>query len=271
MMKITVLTDNKVRRRGYIAEHGLSLYIEHDHKYTLFDTGQSDLFIKNAVKSNIDIHNTDQVIISHGHYDHGGGIKFLPKLAKTPEIYIQQKAFAAKYACNDHDMNYRNVSFESSPVENEFMIVDGNVKINENMTLLTNIPHTVLFEGSPQEFFIKTDDGMIVDELVDEQLLVIETDRGLFIFIGCAHPGIINCLSYVQKEFLNIPIDTVVAGMHLEKVDDERLANTIEALEKMNIKHLVPLHCTGLMAIASMKKAFKDKCIILSTGDTIEI
>lgn len=270
-MKITVLADNKVRKCGYIAEHGLSLWIEHDHTYTLFDTGQSNLFIKNAVKSNIDLHNIDQVIISHGHYDHAGGLRFLPKLAKAPKVYIQQKAFAAKYACNDHDMAYRNVSFESSPVENEFMIIDGNVKINENMTLLTDIPHSIIFEPVPQGFFIKTDEGMIADKLVDEQLIVIETDSGLFIFIGCSHPGIINCLSYVQKEFPNIPIDTVVAGMHLEKVDDERLTNTIEALKKMNIKHLIPLHCTGLMAIATMKKAFIDKCIILNTGDTIEI
>jgi len=270
-MKITVLTDNKVRRRGFIAEHGLSLFIEHDHTYTLFDTGQSDLFIKNAVKSNIDLHNTDQVIISHGHYDHGDGVKFLPKLAKAPKVYIQQKAFADKFAYNDQESSYRNVSFENSRVENEYTIIDGNVKINENMTLLTNIPHTVLFEDIPKGFFISTDAGMIADELVDEQLLVIETKRGLFIFIGCAHPGIINCLSYVKKEFPNVPIDTVVAGMHLEKVDDERLSYTINALEKMHIKHLIPLHCTGLMAIAAMKKVFKERCIILNTGDPIDI
>lgn len=270
-MKITVLTDNKVRRRGFIAEHGLSLFIEYDHTYTLFDTGQSDLFIKNAVKSDIDLHNTDQVIISHGHYDHGGGVRFLPKLAKAPKVYIQQKAFADKFAYNDQESSYRNVSFENSRIENEYTIIDGNVKINENMTLLTNIPHTVLFEDIPKGFFIRTDAGMIADELVDEQLLVIETKRGLFIFIGCAHPGIINCLSYVKKEFPNVPINTVVAGMHLEKVDDERLSYTINALEKMHIKHLIPLHCTGLMAIAAMKKVFKERCIILNTGDTIDI
>ena len=168
-------------------------------------------------------------------------------------------------------MSYRNVSFESPLVENEYTIIDGNVKINESMTLLTNMPHTVLFEEISKGYFIRTDAGMIADKLIDEQLLVIETKRGLFIFIGCAHPGVVNCLSYVKKEFPNVPIDTVVAGMHLEKVDDDQLLCTINALEKMHIKHLVPLHCTGLMAIAAMKKIFKERCIILNTGDTIVI
>ena len=270
-MKITVLTDNKVRKRGYLAEHGLSLYIEHNHVYSLFDTGQSDLFIKNAIKANIDLNKIDQVIISHGHYDHGGGIKYLPKLIKKPKVFIQKKAFASKYARNDYDDAYRNVSFESFPVENEYMIIDGNVNINENVTLLTNIPHTVKYEKASQTFFIKTDQGMVLDELDDEQVLVINTEDGLAVFIGCSHPGIINCLSYVKEVFPDSPINVLVAGMHLEKVDDERLSRTINALSEINIKHIIPLHCTGLMAIAAIKKSFDEKCIILNAGETIEI
>lgn len=84
-MKITVLTDDKVHKRGFLAEHGLSLFIEYKDYNILFDTGQSDVYIRNAKALRLDLNKTDCIVLSHGHYDHCGGIEYLPNLKNNPK------------------------------------------------------------------------------------------------------------------------------------------------------------------------------------------
>ena len=100
----------------------------------------------------------------------------------------------------------------------------------------------------------------------DEQLLVIDTEKGLCVFAGCCHAGIINCLSFVQSSFPGRPIYSVLAGMHLGGVNEDRLEKTIEALDAMGISLLMPVHCTGIYAIGRMKERLRERCMILETG-----
>ena len=112
---------------------------------------------------------------------------------------------------------------------------------------------------------------MSADMIDDEQMLIFNTNNGLVIFLGCSHPGIINCLHYALKQFPGKKIDTVVAGMHLDNVNPLRLQLTMQHLIDLEVSKLYPLHCTGISAISEMKKFLGEKCDILYAGDSIEI
>ncbi|MFA6813793.1 MAG: MBL fold metallo-hydrolase, partial [Bacteroidaceae bacterium] len=109
------------------------------------------------------------------------------------------------------------------------------------------------------------------DMIRDEQMLIFDTESGLIIFLGCSHPGIINCLKYASKQCPNKKINTLVAGMHLDSVSPLRLEMTIQSMLDMDIQNILPLHCTGIHAINEMKRFLDKRCRILYAGDTFEI
>ena len=151
-MKITVLTDDKVKKRGLLAEHGLSLFIEYKNCNILFDTGQSDVFIRNTKALQLDLNKTDYIVLSHGHYDHCGGIESLPDLKKNPKIYLQKYAVKRKYAINPDKKTYREIGIPQLADDYNISLINGNMKISDNIILLGSIPNTVEFEENPKGF-----------------------------------------------------------------------------------------------------------------------
>ena len=102
-------------------------------------------------------------------------------------------------------------------------------------------------------------------------MLIFDTEKGLSIFLGCSHPGVINCLKYAAELFPNRCIYSLVAGMHLESVSPTCLQNTIQYLLNFDIKIVVPLHCTGIFAISEMQRILESRCHVLYTGDTLTL
>lgn len=275
-MKITVLTDDKVKKRGFLAEHGLSLFIEYKDCSVLFDTGQSDVYLRNASVLNLDLNRTDHIVLSHGHYDHCAGIQYLPELKKNPKIYLQKSATQEKYAINPDGKTYRKIGIPWSPeawehLAGRFVLSDEVVKINPETALYGKIPSTVGFEDIPEGFFIKNGDDMSADMIKDEQMLIFDTENGLVVFLGCSHPGVVNCLKYAARQYPGKKIHTLVAGMHLDSVSPLRLGMTIQSMLDMDIHNVLPLHCTGIHAIDEMKRFLGERCQILYAGDTFEI
>lgn len=286
-MKISILTENLVYRRGFLGEHGLSLLIDTGQKRYLFDTGQSRVFIHNAAKLQVDLKELDAVILSHGHYDHCGGMGNWQAFGSVP-VYVQKQAFEAKYT-----LNPRNGKLRYSGVENEgnwqtdaniHKLTERHTQIAEGVHLLAEIPYTTGFESVPVSFRISEagylgellsaepgQDGVSVDEMKDEQLLVVEEETGLCVFAGCAHAGIINCLQYVRKCFPDKKIHCLAAGMHLKNCTPDRLEKTICALKEQEMDIMIPMHCTGIRAIAAIKDAFGNTCILPEAGKVIEI
>lgn len=278
-MRVSILTENMVYRRGLLGEHGLSLFIDTGKQRYLFDTGQSRVFLHNAAKLGIDLKELDGVILSHGHYDHCGGMEYWRELGDVP-IYIQGKAFEKKYAENFRTRDLRYIGVENKgnwqDEANVQKLSGGGTQIAEGVYLLSEIPYTTYFEPMMGNFWKSNaqhpgHQEILVDSMEDEQLLVIEQEEGLCVFAGCAHVGIINCLRYVQTIFPGKDIHCLMAGMHLRNCDAKRLEKTISILKEQDIDIVVPMHCTGMRAIAAMWEALGSACVLPEVGKNIEI
>mgnify|MGYP003758851637 CR=1 FL=1 len=273
MIKIRLLAENYARKRYMLAEHGLSIWIEKDNKNILFDTGQSDLFSLNAEQTGIEISKADLLVLSHGHYDHTGGVPEFCRINHLAPVYIHQGAFQKRYhgegpgKCIGIPWSKKGSSEIEIP-SGRLVVNKGPVNIDENIVLSGEIPSTQPFEGVPQNFYIDDGNGNLSqDMIIDEQMLLIRGDAGIYVFVGCSHAGIINCIKYAQKLFPNDKITGVIGGMHLDGVSDIRLQMTIQHFLDLGLQTVIPLHCTGLLAICEMKRFLKEQCRMLTVGD----
>lgn len=277
-MKISVLTDDKAKKRGFLGEHGLSLYIEYEKQTVLFDTGQSDVFRLNARTMGLPLDKVDFIVLSHGHYDHCGGLIRFPfsDSGACPRIFAQREAFEKKYAVNPDGGSFREIGIPWSPadcdaINSRLILLEGMIRITPGIILLGNIPACMDFEENPGVFYKQNRDSMRPDGMTDEQMLVFDTEKGLAVLLGCSHPGIINCLNHVRKMFPGKKIDTLAAGMHLENCSDFRLRMTIKHLLDFDIRNIFPLHCTGICAISEMRRQLGGRCHVLYSGDSAEV
>lgn len=277
-MKISILNENTAGKRGSLAEHGLSVLIEREGKRWLFDTGQTDVFIKNADLMGKPLTGLQGIILSHGHFDHCGGLEYLIKSyektgEKLPPVYVRKTAFQNKMAINSDLCTYRiiGIPWKRELLGSAVCLTNRRQEIAPGIWVLGDIPYTPGLEKKPEQFFIDKGTEKIQDYMDDEQMLLIETKEGLCMIAGCCHPGILNCLEYVLKSFPNQKLHAVIAGMHLTGAPSGRIQNTINELGKREFNIIIPVHCTGIEAIGRMKAEFGRRCRLAETGMTIEI
>lgn len=277
MLKIRILTDNLVRQRGLIAEHGLSFWIEDGTDQVLFDVGQTSVYLHNAHHLGIDASKAQAIILSHGHYDHVGGLTYFPKAARWPRVFVHPDAFMPKFEKADDPLSpYKaiGVPWQSEMLENlekRLIYNTSAMQTGERLFVLTSIPRVTDYEAPDAKLVVKVNEQMMMDDLHDEQVLVCQHEQGLVVMLGCSHPGVVNCLKYVQQFFPDQPIHSVIGGMHLEKASKNRLMQTIGYFQKLHIARIIPLHCTGQNMIWQMKRELGDCVLIRCTGDEIKL
>ena len=245
-MKLKVLVDNNTYiDKYYFGEPGVSYYIENNKDKILFDCGYSSIFIENAKKMNIDLSKVNKIIISHGHNDHTGGLKYLIHLKFANNVELITHPNSLYYKEEEHiNIGSRVLKSELEKIW-KLNLSKKPVKISNNLYFLGEIPKTNDFE---KETIIGkcSIDGKIIDDTIDEDsAIVYKTDKGLFIITGCSHSGICNIIEYSKKVCNEKKIYGVIGGFHLfEK--DLQLEKSIEYLKNNNIKLLYPCHCVSL-------------------------
>ncbi len=267
-MKIICLSENTEGLSGCDAEHGLCLYIETRKHKLLLDTGASDLFSVNADKLGIDLTAVDTVVLSHGHYDHSGGILTFSKINPNAKIDIRRNAGGDFY----HDERYIGIDKEILDLP-QIVFTDEYLEIDDELTLFSGITGRKYFSKSNLALTERTENGEIQDSFSHEQCLVISENDKKILVSGCAHNGILNILDKYYELFGNNP-DIVITGFHMMKKTDytkeetEIITNTAKELMKTKISFYSG-HCTGIPAFNMMKKIMGDKLTAIHSGDKV--
>ncbi|OFY66855.1 MAG: hypothetical protein A2Y71_11615 [Bacteroidetes bacterium RBG_13_42_15] len=258
-MKISVLTENHAGSFT-MAEHGLSYLIEYDGKTILFDTGQSDMYLKNAQIMNINMKNLDMIILSHGHFDHGDGLSYLP----GSNLLCHPGCFVRRYRKTDKKyIGLKNTRDELSSMYN--MITSaGPYKISDKIYFLGEIPRLTDFESQSTSFVFE--DGT-PDFVMDDSAMAMALPEGLFVVTGCGHSGIVNTLEHAKRITGQEKVFGIMGGFHLKEIDHQT-KETIAYLKKSEINHIFPSHCTELPALSSLYDNFRIRQ--LKTGDILD-
>jgi 7,8-dihydropterin-6-yl-methyl-4-(beta-D-ribofuranosyl)aminobenzene 5'-phosphate synthase len=256
-MKISVLVDNNPGG-ATPAEHGLSYLIEYDGIIVLFDTGQSNLFIKNAELMKINLKDIDLIVLSHGHFDHGNGLVNL----KGGRLLCHPGAFVKRY--RKSDKTYIGLNYSKSDLASKFELVTSArpYKITEKIIFLGEIPRLTEFESRQTPFVF--DDGM-PDYVLDDSALVLVMDEGLFVVTGCGHAGVVNTLEHAKKITGIKKLYGIMGGFHL-KDKGLQTRESIRYLQENKVKHVYPSHCTELPALAAFYESFGT--VSVRTGNT---
>jgi 7,8-dihydropterin-6-yl-methyl-4-(beta-D-ribofuranosyl)aminobenzene 5'-phosphate synthase len=272
--RITVLVENTASHAGLIAEHGLSVWIETGDNRYLFDTGQGPALGVNASRLGIPLEKTDAVMLSHGHYDHTGGLLHVMSLQERTTIYAHPAALEPKYAfapgTASRDIGMPQRVKDLVLHRADLRPVQGPVELGEGLFLTGPVPRRTLYEDTGGPFF--TDASCRTpDEMPDDQAAFLHTRKGVYVVLGCAHAGVINTLAYIRELTGNAPIRGVMGGMHLVAAGHQRMDRTVDALRELDIERLNPAHCTGPGATARLQQEFPLRCFPFSSGTVIDL
>ncbi len=274
-MKVTVLVENTVYHGGLFAEHGLSLLIEVGERVILFDTGQSAAFLHNMERMEIDPAIVTDVIISHGHYDHAGGLAAFLETGSDARIILTRGMFARRYHVRQGQHRYIGMPEELrerlSSSDRVYFAHDVS-QLADHIWIITDIPQRNPIETVDDPFVVFDEhDQEVPDDLNDEQALVIKTPSGLAVFTGCGHRGVINTLSYAVQAAGEDNIALVMGGFHLINASNQRINWTIDRMRDKQVDHVVPLHCTGPFARMQFYRTLGDRVHFYSTGERFEL
>lgn len=249
MLYITALMDNKpTENKALIAEHGLSLYVQHNGKRILFDCGSGANPLHNAHRLGVNLKHLDAVVLSHSHYDHAAGFRDLTEQGLGSDVlYTGEHFFEPKYARDG--VRYTDLSAGFHP---DFLTrhhihhhaVGDCEEIFPGVWLVSNFPRVHEFEKIPSRFVRRVGNTFCQDDFGDELCMALEVPGGLAVLVGCSHPGILNMITHV-RQILGKPVKAVFGGTHLVEADEGRISLTVETLRSMGLEILGLSHCSG--------------------------
>ena len=274
-MWIQALVENQVPEGNLLkTQHGLSLYVETKKHKLLFDDGADDLFLHNAEVLGIDLSVVDNLILSHGHYDHGGGLHAFLAINQQAKIYIHRNAFLP-HLFKKPDGTYLDIGIDPSLQHHpQVVLIDHDTVIDEECHLFSDITGQDLVAKSNLAL-LKQDKAIIEpDDFLHEQSLWIESEGKKVLITGCSHRGIVNIVEYVIQKKQQVP-DIVIGGFHLYNPGNQISEPTAFVLQvgerlKKIPTHYYTCHCTGEASFSTLQSLLNDQLTYLYTGTKIE-
>jgi 7,8-dihydropterin-6-yl-methyl-4-(beta-D-ribofuranosyl)aminobenzene 5'-phosphate synthase len=268
-VRVTVLVENHSARADVGAEHGLAVLIERGGEAVLLDTGASDLLVKNARVLGADLSAVRSIALSHGHYDHSGGLAAaLEAVHPQARVCAHPAALGRKYAVRP-GKPVSEIGVKLLPDNDRLDTTTGAQELLPGVLWLGQIPRTTEYEDTGGPFFLDPT-GKTPDQLLDDTSLLISTPAGPVLISGCAHAGIVNTVRHAAGHVGARRFAAVLGGMHLGGASEQRVAQTITDLGEFEIEMLGPMHCTGEAATCAFRDAYGERCREPHAGSVLE-
>ena len=277
-MRIINLVENELGSTGCEAAHGLSFYVETEKHKFCWDFGPGDVVLKNAQKLGVNLADVDTVILSHGHYDHSGGILPFAELNPKAKIYMQQNAGGEYYAFDGEEQGFRYIGIDKKILSlPQVQLLKGDTKIDDELQVFTVDQRAYPLPSTNRRLRVLCEGKYIQDEFFHEQNLLLTAEGKKILFCGCAHNGILNVMETLERKFgpASLP-DLVIGGFHLMKRTEFSEADTAEVTEIANRlraykAHFATCHCTGIPVFNQMKEIMGSQLSYVHSGDEIEV
>ncbi|MDR3698129.1 MAG: MBL fold metallo-hydrolase [Candidatus Sulfopaludibacter sp.] len=270
-LQITILADNAIFNRDLLAEHGLAILVEAGGRRILFDTGQGRVLTANAAALGCALETLDAIVLSHGHYDHTGGIAQVLQLGGKPRIFAHPAALGPKFAKRGQpphrDIGMPDASREALGSAGDRLVTTESVtEVAPGVWCTGEIPRTHAAESG---FFLDPACREL-DPLIDDQALFVETCDGIVVITGCAHAGLVDTLDRVAQITGQDRIFAVAGGFHLMLSERDAWEAAGNALGRREVQWIAPVHCTGFGAQAYLHARFHSRAIEAGAGRRLE-
>jgi 7,8-dihydropterin-6-yl-methyl-4-(beta-D-ribofuranosyl)aminobenzene 5'-phosphate synthase len=276
--RITILCENLVGRLVGCGEHGFSAFIEADKGNYLFDTGSGRSIVPNSLTLDKDLKSIRKIFLSHGHYDHTGGLPEVLKLKGKVDVHAHPHVFLDRIAVlkeEDREIKrFIGIFYKERYLESlgaNFVFNTDFKEVEKGLFLTGEVPRQTNFEKPDPRLFSEMDGAMTNDLFLDDQSLILDMDKGIVLILGCAHSGMINIINHVINKMGKQKFHSILGGTHLDFLTPEQLEESIKSLKRMEIGKIGVSHCTGMRAAFRLQQEFGDRFFYGCVGSVLEV